>query len=33
MNQVKMWGQGVMVTVTIEETCNIVIAFILKGLE
>ena len=33
MNQVKTWGQGVMVTVDVEKTCNIGIAFILKGLE
>jgi hypothetical protein len=33
MNQVQMWGEGVMVTVNMEKTCNIVIAFILRALE
>lgn len=32
-NQVKTRGQGVMVTVNIEKTYNIVITFIFKGLE
>jgi len=33
MNQVKTRGQGVMVTVNVEKTCNIGFAFFLKNLE